>query len=153
MASAAFSPKLPSRRSATRGVPQIRVLPVVSRAEAVTCVPSRADVYQHLRVLEPQALEPRRYRIASLLLRVARGVPLSDRPGDRQPPTETLPASSGGEGSGYRLLCLAVAGSFSATNNGVGGTGADAQHCRQIVQARDPGPLVPGPPSSLPNRV
>jgi len=75
MASAAFSPKLPSRRSATRGVPQIRVLPVVSRAEAVTCVPSRADVYQHLRVLEPQALEPRRYRVASLLLRVAKGVP------------------------------------------------------------------------------
>jgi hypothetical protein len=52
MASATFSPKLPSRRSATRGVPQIRVLPVVSRAEAVTCVPSRADAYQHLRVLE-----------------------------------------------------------------------------------------------------
>jgi hypothetical protein len=41
MASAAVLPKLPSRRSATCRVPQIKVLPVVSRAEAVAGVPSR----------------------------------------------------------------------------------------------------------------
>ena len=34
-------PKLPSRRSATCPVPQIRVLPVVSLAEAAAGVPSR----------------------------------------------------------------------------------------------------------------
>src|SRR6516225_2578534 len=41
MASAAALPRLPSRRSATCPVPQIRVLPVVSRAEAAVGVPSR----------------------------------------------------------------------------------------------------------------
>src|SRR5215472_15952697 len=41
MASAAVLPRLPSRRSATCLVPQIRVLPVVSRAEAMAGVPSR----------------------------------------------------------------------------------------------------------------
>src|SRR5712691_3374443 len=40
MASAAALPKFPSRRSATRRVPQIRVLPAVSRAEAAAGVPS-----------------------------------------------------------------------------------------------------------------
>ena len=41
MASAALSPKFPSRRSATCPVPQIRVLPVVSRADAAAGAPSR----------------------------------------------------------------------------------------------------------------
>src|SRR5262249_47955474 len=41
MASAAALPRLPSRRSTTCPVPQIRVLPVVSRAEAAVGVPSR----------------------------------------------------------------------------------------------------------------
>src|SRR5215470_14184710 len=41
MASAAALPRLPSRRSATCLVPQIRVLPVVSRAEAMAGTPLR----------------------------------------------------------------------------------------------------------------
>src|SRR5215813_134257 len=41
MASAAVLPRLPSIRSATCRVPQINVLPVVSRAEAMAGLPSR----------------------------------------------------------------------------------------------------------------